>query len=352
MNADEILARTFADHEGEAPDADAVLADVHARLTRRRRAVPILAAAATVAAIAIGASVLVGQERPAPRPATGATPTPTGSNHTTPPDPTAEPDPLVRVPLARLALSAVTLDAGWLPPGVAENTELGLFYGRQTRAYNVTDSAGRTTRINFEVRSGSTLTPDDTIDRGPGRDLTLGGRPAREWQKDSVYLVVVRLPGNRVAQVDVTPMPDGTLDLAATGRHVATSLRFDRPTPIKPDFRPTYVPKGLAVRAVGRSDGAESPYWSLATPTAPPEGPSVSLGVDTRPGTSSTLPQPVVSGRPVQGHPTHLVPQAGNQVALYVDRFVGGKSLTINVTDKLVSVAELYKIADGVRLIG
>ena len=67
------------------------------------------------------------------------------------------------------------------------------------------------------------------------------------------------------------------------------------------------------------------------------------------PGTDPNLPQPVVDGRPVPGHPTHVVTRSGDQLALYVDRFVGGRSLVITVTSGLVPVEELYKIADGVR---
>jgi hypothetical protein len=143
--------------------------------------------------------------------------------------------------------------------------------------------------------------------------------------------------------------------MAAIGRRVAMSLRFDRPEPINPEFRPTYVPKGLAVRSVGRSDTPGVPgstEWGLATPDAPPEGPWVGLREDARSGTSPTLPQPVVSGRPVQGHPTHVVSDSGGQFTLYVDRFVSGKSLTITVTNNLIPLAEAYRIADGIRLTG
>lgn len=357
MNTDEILSRTFAEHEGASPEPEAVLAAVHARLSRRRRATPLVAAAAMVVAIAVGASVLVGQRGPANEPpATDPTPTPsaTGTNRTPPPDPSAGADPLVKVPLAKAALSTVAIDTTWLPPGATKNTALGLFYGRQTREYYVTDSGGRITHISLAVRSGSALTPDDGVDRGEARDLTLGGRPAREWRTGDVYSVVVRLPENRVAQVDVSLMTgtSGTFDMVAAGRRIATSLRFDRPERIEPEFRPTYLPKGLAVRAVGRSsDALGGTQWALATPDAPPQGPWVAMGEDPRPGTSPTLPQPVVSGRPVQGHPTHAITD-GDQVTLYVDRFVSGKSLTISATSNLVPLAELYRIADGTRLTG
>lgn len=350
MNAEEILTRTFADHQDEAPDPEAVLADVHARLARRRRIIPVLAAAATVAAIAIGAIVLAGQ-RPAPAPPSGpAVPTVTGPSSTPRPDPTPR-DPLSAVPLAEAARSTVAVETTWLPPGSARTTALMLSYGRQLRTYDVTGPDQETVRVDLEVRAGSALTTVNA-DGAPSRDLTIGGRPAREFSQDRHYVVVERLPGDRVAEIRVQPMPNSSIDLAAAGRRIAASLRFDRPEPVSPAYRLTYVPKGLVVREVGRSDALGGTEWGLSRPRAPDTGPWVALGEDTRPGTSSSLPQPVVAGRTVQGHPTHLVTQAGNQVALYVDRFVGGNSLTINVTDGLVPVAELYRIADGVRLVG
>lgn len=353
MNADEILTRTFADHQGEAPDPDTVLAEVHARVARRRRTLPVVAAAATVAVIAIGASVLVDQRGPDPSPPAStltASPTPTGANSIPPPDPSPTPrDPLSTGPLADAARTTVAIDTTWLPPGTTRNTALERSYGSQIRSYVITGSDGRVVHVDLQLRAGSALTSKNGIDGQP-HDLTIGGRAAREYRSEDRHSVVVRLPENQVAQVSVRSMSDPpTVDLAAIGRRIAASLRFDRPERITLAYRLTYVPKGLVVRAVGRSD--EGTGWGLARSDAPPEGAWVGVGEDLRTGNDPTLPEPRVAGRPVQGHPTYVVTQSDNQIALYVNRFVGSKSLTINVTNDLVSVAELYKIADGVRLI-
>jgi hypothetical protein len=352
MNAEEILARTFAHHEGEAPDPEAVLADVHARLSRRRRTVPVLAAAATVAAIAIGASVLVGVQQQSPSPA--STPTPAAPTSTylpprTPSQPTPTPvDPLSTQSPDAAAQATVGIDAGWLPPGTAKQTGLYYFYGRQQRDYVVGDPGRSELNIELRLWTGTSLTPDEFLDPAP-RDLTLNGRPAREWPGPDLYVVVLRAPGGRVAQVNVFSTGGRPPDVAAIGRHIATSLRLDRETPISPDFRPAYVPTGLVVRSVfvRPQDGTS---WSLAAPHADPAGPGIVLVEDDRKATDSTVVGSPVPGRPVRGHPTHLFTEE-DRVSLWVDGLVHGKTLIVTDEGQHASVAELYKVANGVRLI-
>jgi hypothetical protein len=346
MNAEEILARTFADHQDEAPDPETVLADVHARLARRRRAIPILAAAATVAAIVIGASVVVGVQRRSPTPA--ATPTPAAPTSTylppqTPSQPTPTPvDPLSAQPPAAAARATVGIDAGWLPPGTAKQTGLWFYYGRQQREYEID---GPSTHIELKLWTGTSLTPDQFFDPAP-RDVTLDGQPAREWSEPGLYAVVLRVPGGRVAQVNIL-MTDRRPDLPAIGRRIATSLRLDGATPIRPDFRPTYVPKGLVVRGLLVRD-FDGTSWDLTAPHADPAGPGLLLGEETRKATNSTVGGSPVPGRPVQGHPTHLFTEQ-DRVSLWVDGLVHGKTLVVSDLGRKSSTAELYKVADGVR---
>ena len=141
MTAEDILTRTFADHEGDAPDPETVLDRVHARLARRR-AIPVLAAAATVAVIALGASVLVGQQRPAPNRA-AAVPSPTGM---------------------------IALDAGWLPAGTARTVLVQHFYDQQIRVYSVTGPDGDLIRVELRL----SLIQSDAADEEDSVDL--GGR--------------------------------------------------------------------------------------------------------------------------------------------------------------------------------
>ena len=234
-----------------------------------------------------------------------------------------------------------------MPPGTAKQTELSVFYGRQTREYEISDTRGDTMYVELRLWTGTSLTPDEFLDPTP-RDLTLGGRAAREWSGPDLYVVVLRVPGGRVAQVNVfQPGADGLADLAAAGRRIATSLRLDRTEPVHPEFRPTYVPPGLVVRSVGvRSlDGTN---WALTRPNADVAGSYVGLGLDKRTGANPTVPGSTVEGRPVHGHPAH-VNTDGDRVSLWVDGLVHGKTLVVAETGKLASVAELYKIAEGVR---
>jgi hypothetical protein len=351
MTTDEILARTFADHEADAPDPEAVLADVHTRLTRRRRTAPVLAAAATVAAIAIGASVLVGVQRRSPAPA--STPTPAAPTSTyrppqIPSQPTPTPvDPLSTQSPGAAARATVGIDAGWLPPGKAKQTGLYYSYGRQQREYDID---GPTTHVELKLWTGTSLTPDQFFDPAP-RDLTLDGQPAREWSGPDLYAVVLRVPGGRVAQVNVMAAGRGDqAGLAATGRRIAESLRLDRADPIRPEFRPTYAPHGMVVRSISVRD-LDGTQWVLAGPHADPAGPGFVVTEDGRKATSSSVGGSPVPGRPVQGHPTHVFTEE-HRVSLWVDGLVHGKSLVVIDWDGKSPVAELYKIADGVRLTG
>lgn len=163
--------------------------------------------------------------------------------------------------------------------------------------------------------------------------------------------MVLRVPGGRVAQVNVSRSgARGQLDLAATGRRIATSLRLDHAEPIRPDFRPTYVPKGQAIRGVFVRD-LDGTSWDLAAPDADPAGPGFILTEDSRKATDSTVGGSPVPGRPVQGHPTHLFTEE-DRVSLWVDGLVHGNTLTVIDLGRKASVAELYKIADGVRPTG
>jgi hypothetical protein len=347
MNAEEILARAFADHEADAPDADTVLAEVRTRLHRRRRTVPAVAAAATVAAIAIGASVLVGEQRQTPPPAAPATPSSTYLPPRVPSQPTPTPvDPLSTRPPAAAAQATVDIGTSWLPTGTATPTGLYYFYGRQEREYVVTDPGRPQLNIELRLWTGTALAPDQFLDAAP-RDLTLGGRPAREWPGPGLYVVVLQVPGGRVAQVNVFSPGGRAADLVGTGRRIATSLRLDEATPIRPDFHPTYVPKGQVVRGVFVRPG-DGTAWCLAAPHADPAGPGLVLVEENRKATDPTVGGSPVPGRPVRGHPTYLFTEQ-DRVSLWVDGLVHGRSLVVSDVGKRASAAELYKVAEGVR---
>jgi hypothetical protein len=339
MTAEEALARTFAEHEDLTPDAEAVLAGIHAELSgRRRRILAVAGAAAAAAAVAIGTAVLVEQQRPAPPP-------PASTPHRT------------------AAVTEVGIDTTWLPPGTARTTMRGHSYGVQFRVYEVTGADKVTTTVELRMRAGSRLAPleGDAPPKEFGfrqHDLTIAGRPAREWRNDTgsldtSYTLVVRVPENRVVQVAVSvPLSlDGRgAALAAIGERVAGSLRLDRPEPIGPEIRPSYVPAGLVVRGVGWWDLGGT-YWELAAPTAVRGGAAVLVSYTEETAAAGTPLFPVKNGRPVQGHRTKIVTM-DKRFQLWIDEFRPGHEVGVDVTGAAASLQEAYKIADGVHWTG
>lgn len=343
MNAEEILARTFADHESLAPDVEATLAGIHDRLPHRRRSITVLAAAAVVVLIVASFSVLAGWQRPDP-------------------GPPASPATLTAAPEAE---EMVSLDTTWLPSGTARSTRVQRYYGTQEHTYIVTGADRVPITVDLVLRPGSDLTPAGS---GPPpvelgyrqRDLRITGRPAREWEndtghQDTSYTAVVRLTDKQVTDVGVS-VPLGKegrgAALAVIGRRVAASLRLDRPQPIDPAYRPGYVPTGFRVSAVGRVDVLGT-FWALTTPGAVPDGAAVTIQDVPRGGASPASsggapPASAVAGQPVQGRPSKVVTD-GATVTLWIEGLRPGLTIVISSTHAAVPLAELYKIADGIR---
>lgn len=342
MNAEEILRQTFAEHEALAPDAEATLAGIHDRLPNRRRIATVLAAAAVVALIVAGFSVLAAQQR-----------------RTTAPPPASTPTATVPAPAGP---TDVSVSSDWLPPGTVRTTMIQRYYGRQINSYSVTGSDGVPIAVELRVTPGSDLTPTNGGDGPPElgfrpNDLIIGGRPAREWRndsghEDSLYTVVMRLPGNRVAQVaiSVPPSVEGRgAALADIGRRVAAALRLDRAEPIDPAYRPAYVPRGFVIQSVGRDD-LNGTSWILATPRAVPDGAAVTIIQDAT-FRSGVVPGTVAAGRTVQGRPTHVITD-GATATLWIDLLRPGVSVRVTSEHAAVPLAELYRIADGLRFPG
>ena len=230
------------------------------------------------------------------------------------------------------------------------------------RSYAVTGADTVTTDVELAVHAGSDLTPTDGSPPAEmgyrQQDLTIAGRPAREWRndtgrQDSMYTVALRLPEDRVVQVKVyVPLSiEGRgATLATIGRRVAASLRLDRPEPIDTAFRPTYLPSGFVVQEVGRSDQVGT-SWILAAPGAVPGAPAVFLSQDSHALDRGSIEATVADGRPVQGRPTYvLTSDAG--ITLRVEGFRPGVSVEITATQTAVPLDELYKIAEGIRWTG
>lgn len=333
MNADQILARTFADHEHLAPDPDAVLAGLQHR--SRPGLLPVAAAAGTVAAVVIGATVLL-QPDPAPLPAAGRPPV------------SAAPAPRLLVVPTTISIAAGGLPAGTVTPSIMSNS-----YGQQARAYDITGADGTRTNVLLNVRPGTALPTENK--RGVPHDVTIGGRPAREWIVAGWYTAATTAPGGRIVTVELTSyQKDGAIavpaaTVAAAGRDVLAHVQLNRKEVIATTFTLTYAPPGLAVRSVS-ADPLGGTWYELAKPTAKPGGAVVY--VEQTQGSWATGQKgkprpPAKAGRPVQGHRTWVTSTtAGPQ--LFVDELRPGISISLGPAP----LAELYKIADGIRWTG
>jgi hypothetical protein len=330
MRNDDILSRTFAEHEHLAPDADAVLAGLR---DRPRRVLPVAATVTTVAAVAIGASILLDRS-PAPT-------TPTGA-----PRPAASSAAARVVPVP----ATIALAAGRLPAGTATPSLTASSYGEQLRGYDVVGPDGTSTSVLLTARPGTALPTENK--RGTPRDVTIGGRPGREWSGAGWYTAAVRGPGGRVVQVDLTsyekdgdtPVP--AAGLAAVGRDVLAHVRLDRKEEIPTAYTLTYAPAGLVGRAV--STDQDGTRYELAGPTAPAGSAAVYVepAEGSWAGGQKGKPRPPAKpGRPVQGRPTFIVTTSAGP-ELFVDELRPGVSITLSAGAPL---AELYKIADGIR---
>lgn len=323
MNADQILSRTFAEHEHLTPDPEAVLAGVH---DRRRRVLPVAVAAVTVAAVAVGASLLVGRGPAAPAPAVSRPPATTAP---------AVPDTLSVAP-------------GWLPAGKVYPVTQANSYGQQSRTYDIVTPDGAGMNVTIGLRPGTELPTEN--EHGTPRDVTIGGRPAREWSVAQYYTGAVRVPGDRIATVDVDDHdfdnsgPRPAAEVAGIGRRVLAGLRLDRPEPMDTTFRLTYVPAGLAVRAV--STYGNTTRYELNRPDSSERDPGT-VTVEQE-AVGPPAPPSRTPGRPVQGRPS-WVQDAGIGQQLVVTGPRPGLSVALGPGAPL---PELYRMADGIRWTG
>jgi hypothetical protein len=333
MNPDQILSRTFAAHADLAPDADRTLAGVLDRVNRPRvRLAPTVAVAAATVAVVGGAAVVL--DRPAPTPTAPATaPAPT-------------PTPV----LSR----AVVRGAGWLPAGRVRSVLAAVDFDTQLRGYQVTPAGGPAVYVLVTTAPGTALPTGNK--RGRPVDLTVGGRPAREWAVRDWYTVAVRQADDTVATVNLSVDTDaGHVDaaaLAATGRRVAAALPEGAPEPIRTSYGLTALPAGTTVRSTTVSAGGDTRYVVAGrAATAQRPGPR-SVEVAEQPEVwADPIGKPreaAAQGEPVLGRPTYVT-RTG---ALWVDGVRPGRSILLTPLDRTTTLADLYRVARGVRWTG
>lgn len=341
MNADRILSRTFAEHEHLAPDPQAVLHALQAdhATGRRRSAVAVAGTAATVAALAIGTAVLFDDRAPDPVTASSR---PVATTPAAPPDRSA---------------GHLTLAAGWLPAGRVEQVFASTGFGREYRGYQVTPATGAGIYVVVNTAPGTALPTQNK--RGVARDLTIGGRPAREWSVPDWYTLAIGMPGGTVATVDLSAgsetahVPAATM--TALGRHVGAELEFDRRDPIDTTFTLSHLPAGTAVRTV-TSDSSSGTRYSLGGPAATGEKPGprsveVAQLTDAWSVDRGKPREPATRGTPVLGRPTWVL-DSGPWPALWVDEVRPGISIMLSPTGPGTTLAELYETAGGIRWTG
>jgi antitoxin (DNA-binding transcriptional repressor) of toxin-antitoxin stability system len=337
MTPDDILTRTYAEHEALAPDAETTLAGILDRRPHRAGPVALLAAGVAVAAVVAGSTALLDRD---PSPVAG--PSPTGSDTTAP----AYPAELVKVPLP---VDGIALDPTWLPPGSRSDRQLGNAFGVQTYRLAVTAADGSSTGVSLDIRRAAGLAPPGAS--GPERDVTFDGKPAREWAGAGSHVLAWWADGDRMASVTVTAAGRPAADLAAVARRIATGLRIDRLRAIGAPYTVADPAGPLTVRSVSRVVGGSS-YTVLATAAAAPAEAAVEvadLGTSWA-GKDQRMWQPV-RGRPVLGRPTWIYTGSSGQ-ALWIDEVRPGRSLTLTATDRTVTLDQLYAIAAGVRWTG
>ena len=338
MNSTQILSETFASHEHLAPDADLALDGIQHRVsTLRQSRIAVAGVVTTVAAMAVGGAVLAGAAR-----------------HTAH-DPAAH-QPMAATTQVAPAPDYVTIAAGWLPPGKVLQTGLSNGFGRQTHGYDVTATGGTSTHVLVSTEPGTAL--PTTYKLGTPHDLTVGGLPAREWSVDDwYYLAILQLDGQVVA-VEIRGGPnqgkglDGSAAaLTAVGQKVGANLDLNRHDSINPSFGLSDLPAGVEVRAASRDHQSGTAY-TIASPSAQPSETSDYARVSEFGGSWASRhgsTDPALSGRPVQGHPTYVI--AGRAFpGLWIDNVHPGVSISIVGGPGVTTIADVYKIADGLIL--
>lgn len=339
----------------------------------RRRTSLVLAAAGAVAATAVAATATVvvarsGSSRPDPHDAApvATAPVATTSVATTVPASVTSPGPLV-------------IDPTWLP---ATATQLSAARGNSTQ-YRIYDMGVDMHVDGYGLYGGLVVLSDQTTLPTRGKygtpvDLTIAGHPAREWVVDGSYDLYVQISPTQLVNVYLgnafTYRTDDTYpdnapktsaaDLRTTGRHIATALRLDARDTLTPDYSLTYLPAGTVVAFVGRdseqsSDTARgSSYFVVPAKQAKTSGKNGPWTVtEVVGGCCAYTPPPgapePTAGRTVQGHHTlvsHVDDGYGDTgYVLTVLDVRPDVSLQLQTGPGATTLAELYRIADGIR---
>lgn len=324
MNTEQLITKTLVEQaECLSPDERDVRAAVFARVHKRRRPnigvlAPLYAGVVVIALIAV-AIITVGHSR------TGGRPT--------------------RAEGANAPLTTV-IGAGWLP-GSKNRQVIATFTAAGQRVQYAWNYAG--TPFNAIVSASQTPSVPRSDQVGTEHAVTVAGKPAREWASYGGYLLAYRADNGQYIWITVVTMNVVRIarkaSLAAIGRHIARTLRFDVPVTGGP-AQLTTLPRGAYLTSLS--------YTAVAGGFID----SVDVRLGARTGDASGRPAELRygplhvkgdAGRPVQGHRT-IVQSTGGATALTVVNLRGVYSVQLRSGLGMPDLTALYQVADGFRL--
>ena len=342
---------TFIAHEHLAPDADLAMDGIAHRIrTRRQSRIAIAGAVAAVVAVATVVPLGLSGHRGSPTRTSAAT---------------RPPAPVSRPPA--LGADYLTIAAGWLPPGRVDPSYFSNGSAGQEREYNIATTDGQHLTVSLALRQDrdrdvtsnppASTTTRITIDP---RELTAG---------DLGCSLTFAMPYSTFASVQVgpnligRPLPGPSLSasesasqkayFASLCRRVAQQMQFDRHDPIGSDYRPTYAPRGTAVRDITRQDGYGKNLsdYVLASTADFVDPHAVPVELNEMPFTWHQYTGGKKDSQPplrlVHGHRVYSNSTSKHSV-LFIDSIRPGVSILIEGSGvPRMPLQELFKVADG-----
>lgn len=347
MNIENLIKDTFAAHEHDAPDSEAVLAAARQRIDSRRSGLSrpfAVAAGATVLTLGAVTAVVLNRPEPAEHAQIAA---PTNGSQSQTPTTTAPAAAGLQMPYS----------LGWLPPGSVAyrvhrinvgssgaKPDVPLYGGE----YMLTVTADGQV-LQVDVQQFRMVSVDEAAFKsGPGKSVTINGQRGVESSVSTGpggYELYVAHPDGGSMYVNVSAAPGSNAppqQLVDAGRRIAENIRFPGTTTVTPAYGLRDLPNGMRICAFDVTQGGPAgpgtnTSYRLGTCTVQP-----SIFVNSAVGGNP----PGTPGQPVQGHATRYADENGYR-QLWVLDAVGGAPVVIAGR---VPQADLYDIASRLVL--
>jgi hypothetical protein len=349
MNIENLIKETFASHEHDAPDGDAVLAAARRRIDRGRTvAGRPLAVAAGVVALTLAAVTVGALSR------SGSTP----ADKSEAAAPAEKSETATEPAIADLPMP---FSLGWLPPGEVDHVARRINIGSPADDLDkpvyggeyMLDVTADGQVLDIDVQQFKMMPVDEAAFKsGPGKPVTINGKRGVESSRSGGpggYELYVAHPDGGSMYVGVSAGVGSTAPaqrLIEVGRRIAQNIQFPGTTTVTPQFGlRTPLPNGMRICAfdvaegpsVGEKQSEPSTDYSLGTCTTIPP-----VSVNTYDaGRAAGTP-----GRPVQGHETRYLDENGYRTLRVLDA-VNGTPIAIAGS---VPQADLYEIANRLVL--